>query len=311
MPLQFAMLASGSSGNAGLLQIGNFGLLIDAGVGPRILSQRLSAVGASWRQISAVLLTHTHGDHWKEKTFDHLLQREIPLFCHAVHESYLRLVSFAFEKLASQGLVRNYEAGQEFPLGSRLRCQPLPLRHDDPATFGFRFDVPSDQDHAPRALGYAADLGCWDNALVQAMKGLDVLALEFNHDVMMEQASNRSPQLIDRVLGDNGHLSNDQAASFLDAVLRYTGPERLQHLVQLHVSRECNQTKLAVQAARAVRARHGARFLIHTALQSQAGPNLTLRRLHPVASPPYETMVGQIVNLPALAVIQPLFPGWE
>ena len=69
MPLRFAMLASGSSGIAGWLQVGSYGILIDAGLGPRLLAQRLSAVGASWRQISAVLLTHTHGDHTGSNAF--------------------------------------------------------------------------------------------------------------------------------------------------------------------------------------------------------------------------------------------------
>src|SRR6516225_4236461 len=127
MPLRFAMLASGSSGNAGWLQVGSYGLLIYAGLGPRLLAQRLSAVGAHWREVSAVLLTHTHGDHWKEKTFHHLLKQEIPIHCHAYHRDYLATVSFAFSKMEAEGLVRSYEAGQELAFGSRLRCLPLPL----------------------------------------------------------------------------------------------------------------------------------------------------------------------------------------
>jgi phosphoribosyl 1,2-cyclic phosphodiesterase len=305
MPLRFAMLASGSSGNAGWLQVGSYGLLIDVGLGPRLLAQRLSAVGASWRQISAVLLTHTHGDHWKERTFDHLLQRDIPIFCHYFHRDYLTSASYTFAKMEVKGLVRNYEANQELPFGSRLRCRPLLLRHDDRATFGFRFDILGDGDQPAQAVGYLTDLGCWDGDLVQALKEIDLLALEFNHDVAMERDSNRSAHLIERVLGDDGHLSNEQAAELLDEILIHSAPERLQHLVQLHLSRECNQTAVAVKAAREVRVRHGARFQIHTALQSQAGPSLTLHRLRPRAPAPGSTFAR------ISPVVQPFLPGLE
>ena len=44
MPLRFTVLASGSAGNASLLQIDGFGLLVDAGLGPRTLAGRLAAV---------------------------------------------------------------------------------------------------------------------------------------------------------------------------------------------------------------------------------------------------------------------------
>jgi phosphoribosyl 1,2-cyclic phosphodiesterase len=264
----------------------------------------LSAVGTSWRQISAVLLTHTHGDHWKEKTFDHLLRRDIPIFCHYFHRDYLTTASYTFAKMEAKGLVRDYEAGQELPFGSRLRCRPLPLRHDDRATFGFRFDILADENQSEQALGYLTDLGCWDRDLAQTLKELDLLALEFNHDVAMELGSNRSQYLIERVLGDDGHLSNDQAAALLDAILKQSAPGRLQHLVQLHLSRECNQTAIAVKTARAVRALHGARFQIHTALQSQAGPSLTLHGLRPRISAPDS-------YISASPVVQPFLPGLE
>src|SRR5262249_40583543 len=80
---RFTVLASGSSGNAALLESNGFGLLIDCGLHPRILSARLREVGASWDAINAVILTHTHSDHWKDLTLADLRSRKIPFHAHA------------------------------------------------------------------------------------------------------------------------------------------------------------------------------------------------------------------------------------
>ena len=56
--------------------------------------------------------------------------------------------------------------------------------------------------------------------------------------------------LIQRVLGDPGHLSNEQAAALVREVLARSRPGKVRHLVQLHLSRQCNSPTLAQKAAR-------------------------------------------------------------
>src|SRR5438270_470924 len=129
MGLRFTVLASGSGGNASLLEADGLGVLIDAGIGPRLLTSRLNAVGAGWEDIRVVLLTHTHSDHWKESTFRHLLRRRTYFYCHPAHHSVLEAYSGAFASLRDQGLVRGYESIREFVLGDALRVRPLPLKH--------------------------------------------------------------------------------------------------------------------------------------------------------------------------------------
>ena len=115
--------------------------------------------------------------------------------------------------------MRPFEPWQEFALAAGLRCRPLPVRHDGGATFGFRLEGGRDLFGQAAAVGYVADLGCWDDDLAGGLADVDLLAVEFNHDVAMEYASGRSPRLIDRVLGDEGHLSNAQGAGLVRAVL--------------------------------------------------------------------------------------------
>src|SRR5262249_50756581 len=75
MTLRFTVLASGSSGNATYLHANDLGILLDIGLGPRELTNRLAQIGASWRDIHCVLLTHTHTDHWSDRTIMQLRDR--------------------------------------------------------------------------------------------------------------------------------------------------------------------------------------------------------------------------------------------
>jgi phosphoribosyl 1,2-cyclic phosphodiesterase len=99
MGVRFSVLASGSAGNASFLQVDGFGLLIDIGIGPRLIASRLASIGASWQKVNAALLTHTHGDHWKERCLRHLAAMRIPLYCHPRHHEVLGVYSRGFAKL--------------------------------------------------------------------------------------------------------------------------------------------------------------------------------------------------------------------
>src|SRR5262249_40514578 len=142
--LRVSVLASGSGGNATLVETETIGVLIDVGLGPRQLSDRLRAVGAAWSRVHAVVLTHTHSDPWKENTLAQLLVRNIPLYCHPEHHRVPREYGSTFKQLQSAGLVHSFEPDVEFALGPSLRCRPLPVTHDAGPTFGFRFETTGD-----------------------------------------------------------------------------------------------------------------------------------------------------------------------
>lgn len=285
MGLRFTVLASGSGGNASLLETDGFAVLLDVGLGPRQLASRLAAVGVAWPRIRAVLLTHTHTDHWKDRTLDLLRHHAIPLYCHADHGTNLAAWGSAFTGLRAAGLVHTYEADRDLLLAPGLTCRPLSVRHDSGPTFGFRIEAARDLFGAPAALGYLSDLGSWTPELAAAVLDADALAVEFNHDVGLEYASGRSPQLIARVLGEEGHLSNDQAAALLREVLLRSAPGRLRHVVQLHLSRQCNRPRLAIAAARHVLDALDCDAELHTASQDRPGPTLTLGVARPRRRP--------------------------
>jgi phosphoribosyl 1,2-cyclic phosphodiesterase len=306
MSLHFTVLASGSSGNASLLEADGFGVLVDAGLGPRLLSSRLNAVGASLQHVRAVLLTHTHADHWNERTLAQLRAARIPLYCHAEHHALLLADSPAFGTLRMAGLVKGYELDVPLRLAPRLTCRPFQVCHDGGLTCGFRLEHEGNGSGPARALAYAADLGCWQAELARRLADVDLLALEFNHDEAMERGSGRSPQLIARVLGDHGHLSNIQAAALVGRVLALSRPKRLRQIVQLHLSRQCNRPELAAQALAGL----PAGVQVHTARQDRPGPRLAVggddgRPAVPVTRPARAAVPR------AVGHTQPWLPGWE
>jgi len=304
--LRFTVLASGSSGNASLVQSAGFGVLIDVGLGPRQIGSRLAQVGLSWSDVQAVLLTHTHSDHWKETSLLHLHRYKVSLWCHAGHHTVLRTYSDGFLALHAAGLVRSFEPNEEFELAPHLRCRALPVRHDGGATFGFRLEGCGDLFGQGGAMGYVADLGCWDDTLAAQLADVDLLAVEFNHDVAMQQASGRTPRLIQRILGDDGHLSNVQAAALVRAAIERSPAGRLRHLVQLHLSRDCNRPALARAAARMLLDELRLSIALHTAEPNAAGATLHLNAAAP------STAARRVPKRRAAGAkpVQPLLPGF-
>lgn len=252
MPLYFTALASGSAGNAALVEADGHAVLIDVGLGPRTLADRMARIGRTWAHVRAVVLTHTHGDHWKDTTLAYLRRRNIPFYCHLGHHDVLTHYSPGFTQLVAAGLVRTFDEHEEFSLAPQFVCQALPVSHDSGPTFGFRLEGCPDLFGEPAAIGYVSDLGCWTEDLAAQLADVDLLAVEFNHDVDMQHASRRPRYLVRRVLSDQGHLSNRQGADLVRAVLDRSEEGRLEVLVQLHLSRECNRSELARTAVRKV-----------------------------------------------------------
>jgi hypothetical protein len=247
-------------------------LLIDVGIGPKVLGERLESVGSSWSRIAAVVLTHTHADHVDTATFGELARRGVMLHCHEGHRVVLA-ADPGFQKLEEGGLTRTYD-DRPFLTSTGSRLEPIELRHDAGPTFGFRIEAPAERRERPVSFGYVADTGSWSQTMAESLTDVDVLGVEFNHDIAMQKSSRRPEYLIERNLSDDGHLSNMQGAELLEAVLARSRQRSPRHVVLLHLSEQCNQPELAVRAARAALRAVGRRADVHAARQSPAFPNL-------------------------------------
>ena len=263
MPLRFTVLASGSGGNASLVEADGFGVLIDAGLGPRQLASRLAAVGAVLvGQVHAVLLTHTHCDHWKDRTLAHLRRRGFRFYCHADHHRSLRRYSSHLRRAAGAGPGAALR-GQESRLAAGLRCRPLPLRHDGGATFGFRLEGAATCS-ASRGAGLCRRPGLLDaGAGPVAWPTWTCWLVEFNHDVAWSTPAAGRRAHRPRP-GRRRPPVQRPGRGPVCGSLALSERGRLRHLVQLHLSRDCNRPELALRAVQEIVESHSPFLTIHT-----------------------------------------------
>ena len=92
-------------------------------------------------------------------------------------------------------------------------------------------------------MGIATDLGKYNDYIIENLQGLDALLLEANHDIRMLQVGKYPYYLKQRILGDRGHLSNENAGRLLCRLLH----DNLKAIFLGHLSRENNYEELAYE----------------------------------------------------------------
>lgn len=226
--LRFAMLGSGSKGNATLIEHGDTRILIDCGFNLRETEQRLLRFGIEAASIAGILVTHEHGDHLSG--VGRLARRHrIPVWMtYGTHR--------VWDDAKVPHLIR-FSPHQRFEIGS-LAIEPYPVPHDAQEPCQYVIGA------GARRIGILSDAGHISPHMRAVLADCDALMLECNHDVQLLRDGPYPESLKRRVGGDRGHLSNHQAA----ALMRGYAAQRLQHLVLTHLSDTNNRPELAREA---------------------------------------------------------------
>lgn len=226
--LHLHILASGSKGNAALVEGPEGMVLIDCGLSRRELLHRLSSLGLDMDKLRAVFLTHEHSDH--VSGIPVLMKHaHVPLFATAgTMAARKSLADIAFEAVGHEDEVD--VAG--------MHVQIFPTSHDVADPVGFRLSAGGD------SIGFCTDTGVLTSQAMRCLYDARILALESNHDQDMLKRGPYPSFLKARVAGSSGHLSNVQAAEALDTLVS----GRTEAIVAMHLSQENNRPGLAVQA---------------------------------------------------------------
>ena len=248
--LAACVLGSGSGGNSTVIRCGAQAMLIDAGFGPRTTEERLAQVGVPLADVRAICLTHLDQDHFRPSWIRTIVALGIRVYLHRWHVSYLNQYGDA-EDLRRADLLRVFD-GQSFEPMDGLRVSTVPLPHDDKGTSAFHVEAVagrasnSSDSSAPR-IGYATDLGHVPDALIDLFAGVDLLMLESNYDPHLQLTSSRPAFLKARIMGDHGHLSNEQALDACRRIAAKSPRGNPQKIVLLHRSQQCNTHELVRQ----------------------------------------------------------------
>jgi phosphoribosyl 1,2-cyclic phosphodiesterase len=240
--VELIVLGSGSSGNTAVLRSGDTAILLDAGLSARKTLQRLAAVGLEPAQISAILLTHEHGDH--AGGLPVLLQTlRCPVYATRLTAEEVR----SQDPRNAAAEWRLFATGNSFTLESyEITAFSVPHDAADPVGFNIRCESVS--------IGILTDLGHVTNSVLDHVNGADCLFVEANHDEQLLQSDTKRPFSIkQRIMSPHGHLSNRAAAELVGKARS----ARLRRVVLGHLSRDCNTAELAVAAVEAVLNGHG------------------------------------------------------
>ena len=254
-------LASGSSGNALLLSCGESHILLDAGISCRRITAALRELGLEPGSLAAILITHTHADHISG--LQTLLKRcAAPVFA---TERAARELSWRLPGMEERLEALDFGVSQSI---GEFAVTAFPTSHDAPGSCGFRLDA------CDGAVGVLTDTGYVTDEAADVLEGVDLAVLEANHDIETRRSGPYPYYLKQRILGAQGHLSNEDAARFA-AVLAQSGASEI---ILAHLSRENNTPAMAQTAVERALSAAGVSPLLSVAPRDCLGPAHTVSR---------------------------------
>lgn len=234
--MRFCSIASGSSGNCIYVGSETTHFLVDVGISGKRTEQGLKALDLNPKDLDGILITHEHADHIAGLG---VMSRkyEIPIY-------------------ATRGTIeaiRNCKSVGQIDLGlfveicedtkmsvKDLMIMPMKISHDAAQPVAYRIA------YGKQKIGICTDLGVFNEYTVESLKGLDAILIEANHDINMLQVGPYPYHLKQRILGDKGHLSNENSGRLLGRILH----DDMQAILLGHLSHENNMPELAYEAVR-------------------------------------------------------------
>lgn len=219
-------LASGSSGNAILVSQDHTHLLVDAGISCRRIKTALAQLHLTIDDLSGILITHTHGDHIKglQTTVKH---HDVPIYASSTTANHL-----AYRIAGIEPRLRPVTLGQTLSVGA-CEVTPFETSHDAPGSTGYRVGN----------VGVLTDSGYVTEQAADTLAGVPLLVLEANHDVETLRCGPYPYFLKQRILSEQGHLSNDAAGSFAVSMAQ----QGTREIILAHLSAENNTPAIALR----------------------------------------------------------------
>lgn len=222
--MKLKILASGSSGNSTFLEINNKKFLIDVGISSSAIEKSLRSFDVDPKTIDYILLTHTHVDH----------VRGLEVFCKKNKPQV-----YITEKIHKDipFLKNNFFYIKENIIIENIEVSLIKTSHDSSESYGYIFE------NTEESLVYITDTGYINKKTRAKIKDKKIYVIESNHDVEMLMNTRRPHAIKMRILGDKGHLSNEDSA---DCICEIIGP-KTKKIILTHLSEEANTPEKAYE----------------------------------------------------------------
>ena len=233
----FFSLSSGSCGNCYYLGNGDWGILIDAGIGPRVIKKRLGEYGIELSSIMAILVTHDHYDHIKSVGY---LGDKLHIPVYATREVHRAIMHHPLIHNSLNGSTKYIEKGTPFQIED-FQITAFNVPHDSVDNSGFFIQFGNHR------FTLATDVGTITDEVAYYICKANHLVIETNYDEDLLNNGSYPYLLKQRISSGSGHLSNRQTAEFL--ANNYSSD--LRNIWLCHLSGDNNNPELAYQTVEA------------------------------------------------------------
>lgn len=234
MNVEFATIASSSNGNSVYIGTKYTKILIDAGLSGKKIQEGLKKLNLTGNDIDAIFVTHEHIDHVDGIG---VLSRRFNIPIYATEGTWGYMPSKVGNINADN---RNFIYSEENFILNDLLIRPFSIPHDSAEPVGY--SVFADKFK----ISIATDIGHVTENIVENIKNSDILLLESNHDEDMLKNGSYPYSLKQRILGNNGHLSNRIAGNLIANIIN----EKLKHVFLGHLSNENNTSYIAYETVK-------------------------------------------------------------
>ncbi len=231
--MRLMSIASGSSGNCIYIGSEQAHILVDAGISGKRIEKGLNSLELTGKDIDGIFVTHEHSDHIKGLG---VLARKYEIPIYTTGGTVDAMVKSGNLGKLPEGIFHEIQEDKDVSIKD-LTIHPFAISHDAAQPVGYRFQC------GERSIGIATDLGKYNDYIVNNLQNLDALLLEANHDIRMLQVGKYPYYLKQRILGERGHLSNENAGKLLCRLLH----DNLKAVFLGHLSRENNYEELAYE----------------------------------------------------------------
>ena len=222
-------LFSSSKGNSTFIGTEKGGILIDCGVSFKRLSEALEVNHIPLSAVQGVFITHEHTDHVAGLT---MLTKKTGLPVYGQKRTLQRLCDE--NRIAVNSHVIDITGKTIGCGGSEISCFNTP--HDAIQSCGYRIHTSDD-----KYCAVCTDLGHVTPEVDEALTGCRMVLIEANYDEYMLRRGPYPLYLKERILSQNGHLSNDDCTAQVGRLIE----RGTTHFLLGHLSQDNNRPDIA------------------------------------------------------------------